>query len=87
MKAACRYHESLNNLSPADVTEFCREVQHPSALNSTRFFLSSEPPSHLKTQGKAVERKGKIRTFLGEPERSKVLHFAAKSTRLLRPRV
>jgi integrase len=32
-------------------------------------------------QWKAAERKGKIRTFLGVPERSKVLHVASESTR------
>ena len=60
--------------------EFRREVQHPSALNLLDFpFLGAAFASRNAAEGGGEE--GKIRSFLGEPERPKVLHFASKSTR------
>ena len=59
--------------------EFRREVQHPSALSATGF---SFPRSRLRiSKCSGRRRRGReIRTFLGEPERPKVLHFASEST-------
>jgi hypothetical protein len=65
--------------------EFRRQVQHPSALSHS-IFLSPEPPSHLRNAGEGGGEEGKIRSFLGEPERPKVLqHFASECT-LANPR-
>jgi hypothetical protein len=43
-------------------------------------FLSSESPSHLRNAAERGGEEGKIRSFLGEPQRPKVLHFAPEST-------
>ena len=59
--------------------EFRREVQHPSALSLLDFSFPRSPfASRNAVEGGGEE--GKIRSFLGEPERPKVLHFASEST-------
>jgi hypothetical protein len=50
------------------------------ALCTYSIFLSSEPPSHLRNAAEGGGEEGKIRSFLGEPERPKVLHLASEST-------
>ena len=59
--------------------EFRREVQRPSALSLLDFpFLGAAFASRNAAEGGGERRK--IRSFLGEPERPKVLHFASEST-------
>jgi hypothetical protein len=58
--------------------EFRREVQHPSALNLLDFSFLGAAFASSKCSGGGEE--GKIRSFLGEPEGPKTLHFASEST-------
>jgi len=59
--------------------EFRREVQHSSALSLLDFpFPGAAFASRNAAEGGGEGRK--IRSFLGEPERPKVLHFASEST-------
>ena len=59
--------------------EFRREVQRPSALSLLDFpFLGAAFASRNAAEGGGERRK--IRSFLGEPERPMVLHFASEST-------
>jgi hypothetical protein len=60
--------------------EFQREVQHRSALSLLDFpFLGGAFASRNAAEGGGEGRE--IRTFLGEPEHPKVLHFTSESTR------
>jgi len=61
------------------IPEFRREVQHSSALSLLDFpFPGAAFASRNAAEGGGEGRK--IRSFLGEPERPKVLHFASEST-------